>query len=267
MNFDKQDKNFNSKPKDFIFGVRPVIEAIESEQNIDKILIQKGLKGEIVKELYRIVSNFQIPIQQVPVAKIEQITRKNHQGVLAFLSPVEFYDIETIISNSFENGKLPFIVVLDQITDVRNMGSIIRSAECVGVDAVLVPAKGSARISADTVKTSAGAIFYLPICRTSEIVKQIKQIQKSGLQIICATEKTGDYYFNADFTKPFALVLGSEEFGISPEIMRIADSYAKIPVNGKIGSLNVSNAAAVLMYEAVRQRNCYNSTVDARLLS
>lgn len=247
-------QNTNDKLKDFIFGIRPVIEAIESGQNIDKILIKKGLSGDLTKDLYKTMSDYNVPMQHVPVEKIEKITRKNHQGVIAFLSPVEFQNIEDVVSNLFEKGELPFIVVLDQITDVRNMGAIIRSAECAGANAILVPSKGTARLSADTVKTSAGAIYHIPICRTDTLSLQVKNLQKSGLQVICASEKRGDFYFNIDFKMPFALVMGSEEFGISMEIFRIADNYAKIPINGKISSLNVSNAASIIMYEAVKQR-------------
>ncbi|MDD4747518.1 MAG: 23S rRNA (guanosine(2251)-2'-O)-methyltransferase RlmB [Salinivirgaceae bacterium] len=240
--------------KDFIFGLRPVIEAIESGQTVDKILIKKGLTGDLVKELYKAVADYKVPLQHVPIEKIEQITKKNHQGVLAFLSAVEFFDLDTIISDVFSEGKNPFIVVLDQITDVRNLGAIIRSAECAGAHAILVPTKGSARIGADTVKTSAGALYHIPICRTDALPNQIKNLKKSGLQIICGTEKTEENYYNVDLTMPFALIMGSEEFGVSPEIMRLGDSFAKIPINGKIKSLNVSSAASIIMYEAVRQR-------------
>ncbi|MDD2564238.1 MAG: 23S rRNA (guanosine(2251)-2'-O)-methyltransferase RlmB [Salinivirgaceae bacterium] len=240
--------------KDFIFGLRPVIEAIESGQTVDKILIKKGLTGDLVKELYKAVADYKVPLQHVPIEKIEQITKKNHQGVLAFLSAVEFFDLDTIISDVFSEGKNPFIVVLDQITDVRNLGAIIRSAECAGAHAILVPTKGSARIGADTVKTSAGALYHIPICRTDALPNQIKNLKKSGLQIICGTEKTEENYYNVDLTMPFALIMGSEEFGVSPEIMRLGDRFAKIPINGKIKSLNVSSAASIIMYEAVRQR-------------
>ena len=249
------NKRTDNNTNDFIFGLHPVIEAIESGQNVDKILLRKGFAGELSKELFKITKDYQIPVQQVPVEKIDSITRKNHQGVLAFLSPVEFNDIDTIVSETFEKGELPFIVALDQITDVRNMGSIIRTAECAGAHAILISAKGSARISSDTVKTSAGAIFHLPVCRTDSLLIKVKNLQKSGLQIIAASEKANENYYNTDFTKPFVLILGSEEFGITPEIIRQSDSFVKIPVCGKIKSLNVSNAAAVLMYEALKQRD------------
>ncbi len=243
-----------NKTKDFIFGLHSVIEAIESGQSIDKVLVRKGLTGDLVKELYKAIADYKVPMQHVPVEKIEQVTKKNHQGVLAFLSAVEFSDIDNIVSNVFAEGKNPFIVVLDQITDVRNLGSIIRSAECAGAHAILVPTKGSARIGADTVKTSAGAIFHIPICRTESMVNQVKNLKRSGLQIVCATEKANDAYYSIDMTMPLALVMGSEEFGISNDLLKMGDSFAKIPIGGKIQSLNVSNAASVLMFEVVRQR-------------
>ncbi len=245
----------DNNQKDFIFGIRAVIEAVESGKTIDKVLVKTGLTGELVKDLYKTISDYKVPMQQVPVEKIERITKKNHQGVLAFLSAVEFYDIDTIVSGLFEQGNNPFIVVLDQITDVRNLGSIIRSAECAGAHALLVPTKGSARIGADTAKTSAGALYHLPICRTTSMVNTIKELKKSGLQIICATEKADGNYTDIDMSLPLALVLGSEETGIANDILRLGDSFARIPIMGKIQSLNVSNAASVLLYEVVRQRS------------
>ncbi len=240
--------------KEFIFGIRAVVEAIESGKSIDKVLVKSGLSGDLVKDLYKSISDYKIPMQHVPVEKIERITKKNHQGVLAFLSAVEFYDIFTIVSNLFQQGKTPFIVILDQITDVRNLGSIVRSAECAGANALLVPTKGSARIGADAAKTSAGALYHLPICRTTSLINTIKELKQFGLQIICATEKANGTYTDVDMTVPLALVLGSEETGISNDILRISDSFARIPIMGKIESLNVSNAASILMYEVVRQR-------------
>lgn len=240
--------------KDYIFGIRAVIEAIESGKTIDKVLIKKGLTGELVKELYELISQHKVPTQQVPIEKIERITKKNHQGVVAYLSAVEFYDIDSIVSDIYSSGKSPFIVVLDQITDVRNFGAIIRSAECAGAHAMLVPTRGAARIGADTVKTSAGAVYHIPICRTSSIVNEIKNLKKSGLQIVCATEKADVLFTSIDLTIPVALVLGSEEYGIDNDILSLGDSLVKIPVFGKIQSLNVASAASVLMFEVVRQR-------------
>ncbi len=240
--------------KDFIFGTRPVLEALESGKPIDKILLKKGLSSEIINEISTHAKQQGIPIQRVPQEKLNRITTKNHQGIIALLSIVEFQPIEEIVHQLFCKGKNPLIVALDQVTDVRNLGSIIRSAECSGANAILVPSKNSARLGGDAVKTSAGAIFHLSVCRTHSLHISLKNLKNSGLQIVCATEKASQLYYNHDFTKPTVLVMGAEDTGISPDILRLADGLVKIPVLGKISSLNVSNAATVLLYEAVRQR-------------
>ena len=240
--------------KDFIFGIRPVIEAINSGKNIDKLMIRKGLKGELYYELMTLVKQFEIPIQIVPNERINRVTPKNHQGVLAFISPIEFQNIEQILPSLYEKGKVPFIVMLDKVTDVRNFGAISRTAECAGVDAVIIPDKGSARISADAVKTSAGALHNVPVCRVKSLTKTIRFLQDSGVQIIAATEKASDYYYQVDFTMPTAILMGAEDRGVAIEYLKICDKMVKIPVLGEIESLNVSVAASILIYEAVKQR-------------
>ncbi|MEA2107561.1 MAG: 23S rRNA (guanosine(2251)-2'-O)-methyltransferase RlmB [Bacteroidota bacterium] len=240
--------------KDFIFGIRPVIEAINSGKNIDKLMIRKGLKGELYYELMTLVKQFEIPIQIVPNERINRVTPKNHQGVLAFISPIEFQNIEQILPTLYEKGKVPFIVMLDKVTDVRNFGAISRTAECAGVDAVIIPDKGSARISADAVKTSAGALHNVPVCRVKSLTKTIRFLQDSGVQIIAATEKASDYYYQVDFTMPTAILMGAEDRGVAIEYLKICDKMVKIPVLGEIESLNVSVAASILIYEAVKQR-------------
>ncbi|SFF41922.1 23S rRNA (guanosine(2251)-2'-O)-methyltransferase RlmB [Sunxiuqinia elliptica] len=239
---------------DFIFGIRAVIEAIDSGKEIDKILIKKGLGGELFKELFEKIRALNVPFQYVPMEKINRITRKNHQGVLAFISPVTFYDVENFLPSVFEAGKTPLLLVLDQVTDVRNFGAIVRTAECAGVDAILIPEKGAARINADAVKTSAGALHLLPICRTKDLKKSVIYLKESGLKIAAATEKASYSYTQADLSGPTAIVMGSEEKGIEPAILRLADEQLQIPILGKIESLNVSVAAGLLVYEAVRQR-------------
>ena len=240
--------------KDFIFGIRPVIEAINSGKNIDKLMIRKGLKGELYYELMTLVKQFEIPVQIVPNERINRVTPKNHQGVLAFISPIEFQNIEQILPTLYEKGKVPFIVMLDKVTDVRNFGAISRTAECAGVDAVIIPDKGSARISADAVKTSAGALHNVPVCRVKSLTKAIRFLQDSGVQIIAATEKASDYYYQVDFTMPTAILMGAEDRGVAIEYLKICDKMVKIPVLGEIESLNVSVAASILIYEAVKQR-------------
>ncbi len=240
--------------KDFIFGIRSVIEAINSGKTIEKLMIRKGLQGELYHELMTLVKQFEIPIQIVPNERINRVTQKNHQGVLAFISPIEFQNIEQILPSLYEKGKVPLFVILDKVTDVRNFGAITRTAECAQVDAVIIPDKGSARISADAVKTSAGALHKVPVCRVKSLTKTIRFLQDSGLQIIAATEKASDYYYQVDFSLPTAILMGAEDRGVAIEYLKVCDKMAKIPILGEIESLNVSVAASIMMYEAVKQR-------------
>lgn len=241
--------------EDFVFGTRSVIEAIKKGRTIDKILIRMGLNNELFNELFELIKENKIAFQYVPIEKINRITRKNHQGILAFVSPIEYDNIETILPGIYETGKDPLILVLDQITDVRNFGAIIRSAECAGVQAIIIPDKGMAQIGADTVKTSAGAIHHVPICRVNNLVNTVQFLKDSGIQIFAATEKATKLYTNANLNVPAAIIMGSEEKGISQQILNLADQQIKIPIHGKIESLNVSVSAALIIYEAVRQRN------------
>jgi len=242
------------KSEDMIFGIRAVIEAINSGKDIDKVLLKKGPGGELYQEVFELIRSHQIPFQFVPLEKINRITRKNHQGVLAFISPVTFYDIENFLPSLFEKGKNPFILVLDEVTDVRNFGAIVRTAECAGVDAILIPERGAARINADAVKTSAGALHLMPVCRTRDLRRTVLFLQQSGLKLLAATEKSADLYSQADYSGPVAIIMGSEETGIDPQILSIADERVKIPILGQIQSLNVSVAAGLLVYEVIRQR-------------
>ncbi|HAF28679.1 MAG TPA: 23S rRNA (guanosine(2251)-2'-O)-methyltransferase RlmB [Bacteroidales bacterium] len=240
--------------KDFIFGIRAVIEAIRSGKQIDKLMIKAGLKGELIFELMDLVKSLQIPIQYVPNERINRVTMKNHQGVLAFISPIEFQNIDNILPALFEAGKTPFIVILDKVTDVRNFGAITRTAECAKVDVIIIPEKGSAQISADAVKTSAGALLKIPVCRVKNLAQTIKFLQQSGIQIVAASEKADDYYYKVDFTIPTAILMGAEDKGVDLEYLKVADQMVKIPILGEIESLNVSVAASILIYETVKQR-------------
>lgn len=240
--------------KDFIFGIRAVIEAVKSGKTIDKLMIRSGLKGELFFELMALVKEFSIPFQYVPNERINRVTMKNHQGVLAFISPIEFQDIENIIPSLFEKGETPLFVILDQVTDVRNFGAICRTAECANVNAIIIPEKGAARISADAVKTSAGALHKIPVCRVKSLQKTIKFLQESGVQIVAATEKANENYYQVDFTGPSAILMGAEDTGISMDYLRVADKMVKIPILGEIESLNVSVAAGILIFEAIKQR-------------
>ena len=240
--------------KDFIFGIRAVIEAIKAGKQIDKLMIKAGLKGELFFELMKLVKDLQIPFQYVPNERINRVTMKNHQGVLAFISPIEFQNIENILPSIFEAGKTPLIVILDKVTDVRNFGAITRTAECANVDAIIIPEKGSAQISGDAVKTSAGALLKIPVCRVKNLSETIKYLQQSGIQLVAATEKASDFYYKVDFSIPTAILLGAEDRGVDMEYLKVADQMVKIPILGEIESLNVSVAASILMYEAVKQR-------------
>jgi 23S rRNA (guanosine2251-2'-O)-methyltransferase len=239
---------------DFIFGMRPVTEAILSGQEIYKILLKKGGRSENLGALMALIRQHEIPFQYVPEEKLNRVSRKNHQGVIAFLSAIEYQDIEKLLPMIFEAGRIPIILVLDNVTDVRNFGSIARSAECAGADAILIPVKGSAQVSSDAIKTSAGALSYIPVCRTLHLKNSVNYLQSSGLQIIAATEKAELEFFKADLTKPTAIILGAEDTGVSPELLRIAEPWVRIPLSGNIASLNVSVAAGILLFETVRQR-------------
>ena len=236
-----------------IFGLHPVLEAIEAGREISKVLLRKGLEGDMYRKLTAALRKNEIPSQAVPAEKLNRITRKNHQGVIAFVSPVEYSRIENLVPLLFEKGETPFIAVCEGVTDTRNVGAIARTAECAGAHAILLPAKGSAMISADAVKASAGALNHIAVCRTDNMKATLIFLKNSGLKIIAATEKAGDVYHQADLTGPAALLLGAEDTGIPAEYLRIADVIVKIPVRGNISSLNVSAAAAVIMCEMVKQ--------------
>jgi 23S rRNA (guanosine2251-2'-O)-methyltransferase len=242
------------KESDCIFGIRPVIEAIKAGKQIDRLLIKQGLQGSLYHELMTEVRTHNIVYQIVPIERIELVTRKNHQGVLAWLSVIEYQYITNLLPMIFEKGEDPLIIALDGVSDVRNFGAIVRTAECLGAHAIVIPEKGSARITADAVKTSAGALHTFPVCREKSIVKAIEFLKESGLKIISAGEKSGTIAAEADLKGPSVLIMGSEEKGISRELLSMADLNIKIPMAGSIESLNVSVATGILMYEITRQR-------------
>lgn len=237
-----------------VFGTRAVIEAIRSGKEVEKVMIERGLRNDLIKELTQEAKRHNVPITQVPPEKLQKISRKNHQGVLAFISPVQFSSLEGIVEACFNEGKMPFILLLDRITDVRNFGAICRSAHSAGVDAVVIPAKGSAQINADAIKTSAGAIHHMAICRVPSLTQSLRYLQQCGLRVVGCTEKADDLVYKVDLTGPLALVMGSEEDGLDEMIRRRADALAKLPMFGEVASLNVSAATAAILFEAVRQR-------------
>lgn len=245
--------NQNKEIPDIIFGVRAVIEAVDANKEINKIMIQRGMNKALFKELKEALANKKYLLQFVPIEKLNRLTQKNHQGVIAFISPVEYHDISTIIANVIENGDEPNILVLDRITDVRNFGAITRTAECTGVHAILIPEKGSALITSDAIKTSAGALHKIPVCKTKDLNKAVLELKNSGLKILACTEKTDNLIFDATLTGSTAIIMGSEEDGISDELLAIAHQRAKIPLLGTIGSYNVGVASGIVLYEKMRQ--------------
>lgn len=237
-----------------IFGIRAVIEAAEAGKDIDKVLVKRELSGELFKELQEVLRRCEIPMQKVPLERIDRITRKNHQGVIAFTSAVTYQKLDQIVPFLYEQGKNPLIVVLDGITDVRNFGAIARTCEVAGVDAIVIPARGSVSVNADAIKTSAGALHIIPVCRENSLKDAVVFLKNSGIRVVAATEKAAKNYTVADMSVPVAILMGSEDEGVSPEILRVCDELVKVPQVGSIQSLNVSVAAGVMIYEAVRQR-------------
>lgn len=237
-----------------IFGIRAVMEAIKSGENIDKIFLQKGLRGDLFAELEQLLHKERLNTSYVPVEKLNRLTSKNHQGVVAQIAPISFYPLEELIALTFESGKPPLFLLLDQISDVRNFGAIIRTAECTGVSGIIIQKKGGAPVNGDTIKTSAGAIFKIPICKVDHIKDAIFYMQASGIKVVAATEKTHKTLYDINFIEPCALVMGSEGKGINPSILKIVDDKAKLPIFGDIESLNVSVACGAFLYEIVRQR-------------
>ncbi|GAA4831494.1 23S rRNA (guanosine(2251)-2'-O)-methyltransferase RlmB [Algivirga pacifica] len=238
-----------------IYGIQPVLEALDAGKEFDKILVLRETSNEQLAEITKIANTLNVPISRVPEEKLNRITGKNHQGVIGFISAIQFASLDNIISETYQEGKIPFILVLDRVTDVRNFGAIARTAECAGMQAVVIPAKGAAQIGSDAMRSSAGALNHISVCRTESLNQTITYLQESGLQVVGCSEKGGDTIYDVDYTVPTAIVMGSEEDGISDDIIKQADTLAKIPMGGKVSSLNVSVAAGIIIFEALRQKN------------
>ncbi len=236
-----------------IFGIRPVVEAIEAGKQIEKLYIKKGADGQLMQELRDLCLRHHLRTQEVPIEKLNRLTRGNHQGVVAQTAAIEYVEVEDILERVPED-ETPLIVVFDGVTDVRNFGGIARSAECAGVHGLIAPLKNSAPVNADAIKASAGALSSIPVCRVGSIRNTLKQLQTEGYQIVAATEKSTKVIYDADFRKPTVLVLGSEDVGISKEVLKLCDEQLAIPMIGHTASLNVSAAAAIMLFEVVRQR-------------
>jgi len=244
----------NSDNSDLIYGTRAVMEAIKAGREIEKIYVQAGLTNDLIKELIQTARTAAVPFSFIPQQKLNRLSSKNHQGVICILSAVQYVPVENLIDKAYAEGRAPFFLILDRVTDVRNFGAMARTAECAGLDGIIVEEKGNAPITGDAVKTSAGALNHLAVCRVPDLSKTIKLLQDNGIQIIACTEKAEKLIYEVDLKMPTALVLGSEEDGISEELLRRVDSLVRIPMKGKISSLNVSVAAGVAIYEVVRQQ-------------
>lgn len=243
-----------AKNKNTIFGIRAILEAIKAGKDIEKIMIQRGLSGPLIKELHQANREFGIPFQYLPQEKFKKWGQKNHQGVIATLSEITYQQIENILPGVYENGEDPFLLVLDQISDVRNFGAIARTAECAGVHAIIIPEKGNAAINADAIKSSAGALHKIPVCRVKSLAKTVETLKENGLQIVAASEKSSSTYHDVNYNLPTAVIMGAEDHGISAELLKIADHLVGIPLKGTIESLNVSVATGIILFEGLRQK-------------
>ncbi|MEN8156084.1 MAG: 23S rRNA (guanosine(2251)-2'-O)-methyltransferase RlmB [Bacteroidota bacterium] len=242
------------KQDQFIFGIHAVREALEAGKEIDKVLVRRGAGSDLFKQLTGALRKRDIQVQQVPVEKLDRITRKNHQGVIAWLSQITYSDVTSLLPMVFEAGEDPLILILDGVSDVRNFGAIARTAECAGVHAIVIPASGSAAINADAIKTSAGALHRIPVCRHKDLAGVARFLRESGLRIFAATEKAEEEVYRTDMKGPVAVIMGSEERGVSNALLKDADGWVSIPMKGEISSLNVSVAAGIMLFEVIRQR-------------
>lgn len=244
----------HERQENLIYGIQPVLEALLSGKTFDKLFVKKGLKGAAWSELRQELKTRKVSYFAVPTEKLNRLTRKNHQGVVGFISPIEFHDLAHLVQDSFEQGITPFFLLLDRVTDVRNFGAIVRSAQCAGVNAIVVPNKGSAPVNADAIKTSAGALLNLPICKEPSLKRAVSFLQSSGFKTVACTEKATQPIYKMALTGPVAIVMGNEEKGISEEVLAATDEQANIPMPGEMDSLNVSVAAGIVLFEVVRQR-------------
>lgn len=240
--------------ENYIFGMHPVMEAIKDNKDIDKVLIQSDLRGPNVTELRKMLKEYKVSFQNLPLGRLNHMCKKPHQGVVAYLSPIAFQPYQEVLAATYEKGKVPLILILDHISDVGNFGAICRTAECTGVDAIIIPVKGAAQVNSEAIKRSAGALLKVNICRERDLTAVMEELQNSGVQIVACTEKTDQMIYDIDYTIPTAIVMGSEDNGITSHILKGANQKVAIPLLGEIESLNVSVSAGIVLYEAVRQR-------------
>ncbi|MCR5193479.1 MAG: 23S rRNA (guanosine(2251)-2'-O)-methyltransferase RlmB [Bacteroidales bacterium] len=259
-NKEGENQSFHVKHKEknsvqIVAGMRPVMEVLNSGKQIDKIFVQSNLEGQLAQELKQKIKELSLPVQYVPVEKLNRMSDSNHQGIIATISPISYYVFADLLQKVVDEGRSPFFVMLDHVTDVRNLGAIVRTAECAGVDAVVVPDRGSAQVNEDAIKSSSGALLRLPMCRESNLKTVVNLARQYGMQICAATEKGSVSYLSVDFIKPTLLIMGAEDTGISNELLKISDVRASLPIVGEVQSLNVSVAAGVFVYEMLRQRS------------
>ena len=251
---DVEYSSSSTQRSEFIFGIQSVIEALRAQKEIDKLFIQQRSQSEALYDIINLAKEHNVPVQYVPIQKLNRMTSKNHQGVVAFISPIFFSKLDHIVQSVFEKGESPLLVVLDRVSDVRNFGAIARTAECAGAHALVIPQKGSAQLNSDAVKTSSGALHFIPVCREVHLQPSLTYLQSSGLQVVACTEKTDRLIYELDLSLPTAILIGSEGEGIAPELERYVDHRVCIPMFGRVSSLNASVATAIVLYEAVRQR-------------
>ena len=238
-----------------ICGVHPLREAVLSGKSIEKVFLQKDIQNPQINDLKALIREKHIPMQFVPVEKLNRMTKTLHQGVIGLVSMISYVSLEDEMEKILAQNDKPFLLMLDRVSDVRNMGAIVRTAECAGVQAVIIPDAGSAQINSDSVKTSAGALLRVPVCKVSNLKSAIHYLKACGLNVFAATEKGAENYTQSDYTKPCVIIMGAEEDGVSKDLLKLSDELVRIPLQGEIESLNVSVAAGVLLYEVVRQRN------------
>ncbi|MBK9510637.1 MAG: 23S rRNA (guanosine(2251)-2'-O)-methyltransferase RlmB [Cytophagaceae bacterium] len=245
--------------EDFVFGIQSVLETLRSGKEIDKVILQKDIKA--FEEIETLAKEMGVPVQKAPLERLNRVTMKNHQGVVAFVSAVNFASLGNVITEAFESGEVPLVLILDRITDVRNFGAICRTAECCGANAIVVPARGGAQITGDAMKTSSGALNFVPICREHDLSQTVEYLRNSGFRIVSCTEKTENSLYSPDYTLPTAIIMGSEEDGISDTLLQLSDDAVRIPLKGKVESLNVSVATGIILYEVLRQREFQKSSI------
>ncbi|MDD4848657.1 MAG: 23S rRNA (guanosine(2251)-2'-O)-methyltransferase RlmB [Bacteroidales bacterium] len=246
------------KKEEFIYGIHPILEALRSGREVEKIVVSSALRGQNVAELRTEAERLSVPMQHVPNDWFRKMGNVNHQGAMCYMSAIEYTSIEQMLPMIYERGEVPFLLMLDRITDVRNFGAIVRTAECAGVHAIIVPSRGHALICGDAVKTSAGALNRMPICREYNLKETIKFLKDSGIAVVSASEKFNNFYNDVDMTTPVAIIMGSEEDGVSPEYVKLSNTTVKIPMYGEINSLNVSVATGIMLFEVTRQRRNLN---------